>query len=95
MILDFQLLKGFNKTLDDALFVGLSLGEDEVRERCANYLDEDPLVEQRRTSFIQDLGRYEAALNDLQSIPGITLDESDTEDSDTQSDDREPSIHTD
>jgi hypothetical protein len=30
MILDFHLLKGFDRTLDDALFKGLSLGEDEV-----------------------------------------------------------------
>jgi hypothetical protein len=86
MILDFQLLKGFNKTLDDALFEGLSLGEDEVRERCEDYLVEDPLVEQRRGSLLQDLQRYEAAMNDLQNIPGITFDESDTEDGDRQSD---------
>jgi hypothetical protein len=82
MILDFQLLKGFDRTLDDALFKGLSLGEDEIRERCAGYLQEDPLVERRRKSLLQDLERYESALNDLQNIPGITFDESDNDDRD-------------
>jgi hypothetical protein len=90
MILDFQLLKGFDRTLQDALFKGLSLGEGEVRERCAGYLKEDPSVEQRRESLLQDLERYEAALNDLQNISGITFDESDNDDDhDDQSEDEE------
>jgi hypothetical protein len=68
------------------VFKGLSLGEDEVGERCAGYLEEDPIVERRRRSLLQDLQRYEAALNDLQNIPGINFDESHNDDHERQSD---------
>jgi Dynamin GTPase effector domain len=70
MIIDFGLLKVFNRTLDDALLKGLGLGEDQLRERCLAYLKEDPEIVRRRNSLHQDLERFEAALADLQNIPG-------------------------
>jgi hypothetical protein len=47
MIIDFELLKGFNRTLDDALLKGLGLGEDQLRQRCLTYLKEDPELVRR------------------------------------------------
>jgi Dynamin GTPase effector domain len=71
MIIDFELLKGFERTLDDALFKGMALGEDQVRQRCAAFLKEDPAIVRRRKSLHQDLERFEAALADLQNIPAL------------------------
>lgn len=69
MIIDYELLKGFERTLDDALFKGIALGEDQMRQRCAAFLKEDPAIVRRRDSLYQDLERFEAALDDLQNIP--------------------------
>jgi hypothetical protein len=71
MVIDFELLKGFNRTLDDALLKGLGLGEDQLSQRCLAYLKEDPEIVRHRNSLHQDLERFEAALADLQNIPGI------------------------
>lgn len=71
MIIDFQLLKGFDRTLDDALFKGMALGEDNIRQRCAAFLKEDPAVVRHREALQQDLERFEAALGDLQNIPAV------------------------
>jgi hypothetical protein len=74
MIIDFELLKGFNRTLVDALLKGLGLGEDQLRQRCLTYLKEDPEIVRHRDSLHQDLERFEAALADLgtflASVPG-------------------------
>jgi len=69
MIIDFELLKGFERTLNDALYKGLGLGEDQLRQRCSTFLKEDPDIVRRRDSLHQDLERFEAALADLQRIP--------------------------
>jgi len=69
MIIDFELLKGFERTLDDALFKGMGLGEDQLRQRCSTFLEEDPDIVRRRESLQQDLERFESALADLQNIP--------------------------
>jgi Dynamin GTPase effector domain len=71
MIIDFELLKGFERTLDDALFKGMALGEDQARKHCAAFLKEDPAIIRRRESLHQDLERFEAALADLQNIPAL------------------------
>jgi len=71
MIIDFELFKGFERTLDDALFKGMALGEDQNRQRCAAFLKEDPAIIRRRESLHQDLERFEAALADLQNISAL------------------------
>lgn len=58
LIIDYRLFKGFERTLNDALFTGLSLGGDGVRERCTAFLQEDPEIMQRRGSLSQDLERF-------------------------------------
>ena len=69
MIIDYEFLKGFERTLDDALFKGMGLGEDQLRHRCSIYLKEDPDIVSRRESLHQGLERFEAVLTDLQNIP--------------------------
>ena len=71
MIIDFELLKGFDRTLDDALFKGLALGEDRIRQRCAAFLEEDTKIVRRRESLTLDLERFGAALDDLQNIAAV------------------------
>ena len=82
MIIDFELLKGFERTLDDALFKGMTLGEDQARQRCAAFLKEDPAIIRRRESLHQDLERFEAALADLQNIPALNSSSGNSTDSD-------------
>ncbi|KIM31730.1 hypothetical protein M408DRAFT_237585 [Serendipita vermifera MAFF 305830] len=74
MIIDFELLKGFDRTLGDALFEGLALGDDQLRQRCSAFLKEDPGVVRRRESLYQDLERFESALDDLQNIPAVDIE---------------------
>ncbi|KIM19796.1 hypothetical protein M408DRAFT_334259 [Serendipita vermifera MAFF 305830] len=71
MIIDFELLKGFDRTLDDALFKGMALGEDQLRQRCEAFLKEDPAIVRRRELLHRDLERFESALYDLQNIPAV------------------------
>ena len=68
MIIDFELLKGFGRRLDDALFKSMGLGEDQSRQRCAAFLKENPDVVRRRELLSQDLERFESALADLQML---------------------------
>jgi hypothetical protein len=68
MIIDFELLKGFNRTLDDALYEGLGLGQGDSRDRCASFLREDPEVVRHRNLLHHDLERFEAALAGLRGI---------------------------
>jgi hypothetical protein len=82
MIIDFELLKGFERTLDDALFKGMALGEDQARQRCTAFLKEDPAIIRRRESLHQDLERFEAALADLQNIPALTSSSGNSTDTD-------------
>lgn len=71
MIIDFELLKGFNRTLDDALYEGLGLGQDDNRDRCASFLREDSEIVRHRNLLHHDLERFEAALTALRSISRI------------------------
>lgn len=85
MIIDYHLLKGFDRSIEAALFDGLSLGEGEtMRERCQGYLQEDPMIVQRRMLLQQDLERFEAALIDLQHTPGISLSDYESDDDDVR-----------
>jgi hypothetical protein len=71
MIIDYELLKGFDRTLNKALFQGLQVSGHEAQERATVYLQEDPTVIRRREALEQDLEKFEAALADLQDIPGV------------------------
>lgn len=81
MIMDFYLLKGFDRSIEDNLITGLSLGDNGVRERCAEYLQEDPVIERKRQTLQEDLWKFEAALSDLLNVPGLSLfSDSDSDD---------------
>jgi Dynamin GTPase effector domain len=68
MIIDYHLLKGFNRTVHDFLFKQLALGEEGARERCATYLEEEPEVVTRRTTLSSMLNRMETARVELQKV---------------------------
>jgi hypothetical protein len=71
LIIDYELLKGFDRTLTNALFQGLQVAGREAQENASGYLQEDPNVIRRREALEQDLEKFEAALADLQDIPGV------------------------
>jgi len=71
MIIDRNLLKGFDDGLIFALTKGLNLSEDGSSERCAAFLQEDPDVEHERDFLRRTLERFEGARTSLQSIPGV------------------------
>jgi hypothetical protein len=71
MIIDRNLLRGFAKTLNDALIKGLELGQDGSSERCAALLQEDPDLEQEREFLSRSLERFKGARAKLQSLPGV------------------------
>jgi hypothetical protein len=72
MIIDFELLKGFNRSLDDALYLGLGLSEGDARERCASFLREDTAVVYHRSMLHRDLERFEGALTGLRGISSLS-----------------------
>ncbi|PVF98611.1 hypothetical protein CPB86DRAFT_784651 [Serendipita vermifera] len=84
MIIDYELFKGFERTINNAFVKGLELGESQLRERCAAYLEQDPEIVERRETLKRDYTRFESALEDLQNIPGFALssDKSDGAESD-------------
>lgn len=71
MIIDRNLLQGFDDGLIVALTKGLNLGEDGSSERCTPFLQEDPDVEHERDSLRRTLERFDSARTSLQSIPGV------------------------
>ena len=71
MILDYEMLKGFERTLMATLYQELQVVGKDAQERSAVYLKEDPILVRRRESMEQDLKKFEAALYDLQEIPGV------------------------
>lgn len=73
MIIDRNLLRGFDKTLNHALIKGLELGQDGSSERCAAFLQEDPDLEHEREFLSRNLERFEGARAKLQSIPGVAF----------------------
>ncbi|KAG8786770.1 hypothetical protein FRC16_001642, partial [Serendipita sp. 398] len=92
LIIDFNLLKGLDRTIDEALFIGLSLGKHDVRDRASNFLKEDTDLERRRIILDQDLERFEKACLEFENIPGVRLaglgdDDDNRVDDDSDSDD--------
>jgi hypothetical protein len=71
MIVDYELLKGFDRTLANALFQGLQVAGEDAQQRASGYLQENPNIIQRRETLRRDLEKFEAALADLQNIPGV------------------------
>ena len=68
MIIDYHLLKGFNRTIHDFLFKSLALGGEDARERCATYLEEDPEIVNQRTTLSSMLNRMEIARVELLKV---------------------------
>lgn len=68
MVIDYHLLKGFNRTIHDFLFKSLALGAEDARERCATYLEEAPEVVNRRTTLSSMLNRMEIAKVELVKV---------------------------
>jgi len=65
MIIDYHLLKGFNRTVHEFLFKRLALGEEDARERCTTYLEEEPEIVNRRLTLSSTLDRMEIARLEL------------------------------
>src|SRR5258706_11712912 len=79
MIIDFEMLKRFNRTIDDILFKELALGADNAHIRCKVFLDEAPEVINRRNDLSGKLVKLEAARLELQKVgnavsKGVYLD---------------------
>ena len=68
MIIDYHLLKDFNRTIHDFLFKHLALGDEDAREICTTYLEEDPEVVTRRVTLSGLLDRMETARIELQKV---------------------------
>jgi len=68
MIIDYHLLKGFNRTIHDFLFKSLALGGEDARERCTTYLEEDPEIVNQRTTLSSMLNRMEIARVELLKV---------------------------
>jgi len=68
MIIDYHLLKGFNRTIHDFLFKSLALGGEDACERCTMYLEEDPEVVNQRTTLSSMLNRMEIARVELLKV---------------------------
>ncbi|CAG8726015.1 12894_t:CDS:2, partial [Acaulospora colombiana] len=80
MIIDYELFKGFERTMNNAFVKGLELGESQLRERFAAYLEQDPELVERRETLKRDYSRFESALEDLQNIPGFSLSSDNSDD---------------
>ena len=68
MIIDYHLLKGFNRTIHEFLFKSLALGGEDARERCTAYLEEEPEIVNRRLSLSSMLNRMEIARIELLKV---------------------------
>ena len=68
MIVDYHLLKEFNRTVHETLFKHLGLGEEGAREKCAAFLEEEPEVVNRRAALSGMLGRMEYARVELLKV---------------------------
>ena len=80
MIIDYELLKQFSRTLHVAIMTGMKIGEDGLKERCASLLVDDPSIVRKRDALIQDLELFSAAHINLQSIATISTVDSEDED---------------
>jgi hypothetical protein len=68
MIIDFEMLKRFNRTIEEILFKELALGADNARMQCKAFLDEAPEVINRRNDLSGKLMRLDAARLELQKV---------------------------
>ena len=68
MIIDFEMLKGFNRTINEILFKELALGADNAQIRCKAFLDEAPEVVNRRNDLTGKLMKLEAARLEVQKV---------------------------
>ena len=68
MIIDFEMLKRFNRTIDDILFKELALGTENAHARCKAFLDEAPEVINRRNDLSGKLVKLEAARLEVQKV---------------------------
>ena len=68
MIIDFEMLKRFNRTSDEILFKELALGTENAHARCKAFLDEAPEVINRRNDLFGKLVRLEAARLEVQKV---------------------------
>ena len=68
MIIDFEMLKRFNRTIDEILFKELALGSENAHARCRAFLDEAPEVINRRNDLSGKLVRLEAARLEVQKV---------------------------
>ena len=68
MIIDFEMLKRFNRTIDEILFKELALGADNAHTRCKAFPDEAPEVINRRNDLSGKLVKVEAARLELQKV---------------------------
>jgi hypothetical protein len=73
MIIDFEMLKRFNRTIDEILFKELALGTEDARMRCKELLDEAPAVINRRNDLTGKLAKLEAARLEVQKVCKIRL----------------------
>ena len=73
MIIDFEMLKRFNRTLDEMLFKALAMGAEDARVRCEAFLDETPEVITRRNGLSGKLARLEAARLELQKVRKVVF----------------------
>ena len=68
MIIDFEMLKRFNRTINEILFKELALGADNARIRCKAFLDEAPDIINRRDDLTGKLIKLEAARLEVQKV---------------------------
>src|SRR5258706_9127542 len=68
MIIDFEMLKRFNRTIDDILFKELALGAENAHIQCKAFLDEAPEVINRRNDLSGKLVKLEAARLEVQKV---------------------------
>ncbi|KAG8755211.1 hypothetical protein FRC14_004253 [Serendipita sp. 396] len=73
MIIDYELLKVFYRTLSIAILTKLSSNGADFRDRCNSFLNEDPSIVNLRDSLTQDYKRFESARLKLQNIPGVSV----------------------
>src|SRR5258706_14173314 len=68
MIIDFEMLKRFNRTIDEILFKELALGAENAHIQCKAFLDEAPEGINRRNDLSGKLVELEAARLEVQKV---------------------------
>lgn len=71
MNIDYELLKGFSRSLDKNLLKEFKLSAEGAEKRCASLLQENPYTEIRREELYQDIERLKAARKQLRGISAI------------------------